>query len=302
MLLTWNNFSQTTISTFKDLGTSKDFSDVTLACGDGQQVESHKVVLSASSPVFRSILINTSHTHPYIYMKGMDKEELDLLIQFMYFGEVMVQKDHLEKFLECATELKIAGLATNNEKNGGNRGISETNREGGLVKFEQNPEIQDSVCQECQKTFSTPANLKSHNTSMHERVEHSCPICKFKSNFSGNLKKHMRQIHTEDSNYSDFEETSLKEEESTNSCDQCGIENKSGKALMKHRQEEHPGKMFSCNVCGKELSTNSNLKSHKKSIHQLIRFPCEICTKEFANASNLVAHIKKHTKEDATQE
>ena len=140
MLLTWNNFNQTTVSTFKDLGTSKDFSDVTLACADGQQVESHKVVLSASSPVFRNILINTSHIHPYVYMKGMDKQELDLLIQFVYFGEVMVQKDHLEKFLECATELKIAGLATNIEKNGGNRGVSETNVECGLVKSEQNSE------------------------------------------------------------------------------------------------------------------------------------------------------------------
>ena len=39
----------------------------------------------------------------------------------------------------------------------------------------------------------------------------------------------------------------FKEEKSRNACDQCGIEKKSGKALMKHRQEEHPGKMFSCN-------------------------------------------------------
>ena len=123
IFLSWNNFNETTVSTFKYLGTSKDFSDVTLACGDGQQVESHKVVLSSASPVFRNILINSSQTHPYIYMKEVDKKELDLLLQFMYFGEVMVEKDRLEKFLECATELKIAGLATNGEthssKNGG---------------------------------------------------------------------------------------------------------------------------------------------------------------------------------------
>ena len=291
IFLSWNTFNETTVSTFKYLGTSKDFSDVTLACGDGEQVKSHKVVLSSASPVFRNILIKMpSHIHPCIYMKGVDKRELDLVLQFMYFGEVMVEKDRLEKFLECAKELKVAGLATNGEihssKNGGISERDETTEKGAEVKLERDTEIQENVCHECRKTFSSPANLESHNNSIHERVGHACPICQFKSNFSGNLKKHMRQIHTEASKVSDFEETPLKEEESRNSCDQCGVQKKSGKALMKHRQEEHPGKMFSCNECGKELSTNYNLKSHKTSMHQI---------------SNLVVHKKKHTNQDVTQ-
>ena len=42
-------------SAFGDLREDKEFTDVTLACEDGQQVEAHKVVLIASSPclVFR---------------------------------------------------------------------------------------------------------------------------------------------------------------------------------------------------------------------------------------------------------
>ena len=35
-----------------ELREGKDFTDVTLACEDGQQVETHKVVLTSSSPFF----------------------------------------------------------------------------------------------------------------------------------------------------------------------------------------------------------------------------------------------------------
>ena len=37
---------------FGELREGKDFTDVTLACEDGQQVEAHKVVLTSSSPFF----------------------------------------------------------------------------------------------------------------------------------------------------------------------------------------------------------------------------------------------------------
>ena len=65
------------------------------------------MVLSSASPVFKNILINSSQSHPYIYMKEIDKQELDFSSVHVLFGE-----NHLEKFLECAT----AGLARNVEK------------------------------------------------------------------------------------------------------------------------------------------------------------------------------------------
>ena len=37
---------------FGELREGKDLTDVTLACEDGQQVETHKVVLTSSSPFF----------------------------------------------------------------------------------------------------------------------------------------------------------------------------------------------------------------------------------------------------------
>ena len=69
LFLQWNDFKENVSSTFGDLREDKDFTDVTLACEDGQQVEAHKVVLIASSPFFLNIL-TVSYTHltlPTIY-------------------------------------------------------------------------------------------------------------------------------------------------------------------------------------------------------------------------------------------
>ena len=50
LYLQWNDFKQNISSSFGELREDKDLTDVTLACEDGKQVETHKVVLAASSP------------------------------------------------------------------------------------------------------------------------------------------------------------------------------------------------------------------------------------------------------------
>ena len=49
LCLQWNDFQDNVKSAFGKLREDKDFSDVTLACEDGQQVEAHKVILAAST-------------------------------------------------------------------------------------------------------------------------------------------------------------------------------------------------------------------------------------------------------------
>ena len=48
-----NEFANNISSAFLNLSSDKDFTDVTLVCEDGQQVEAHKLVLISSSPFFR---------------------------------------------------------------------------------------------------------------------------------------------------------------------------------------------------------------------------------------------------------
>ena len=67
LCLQWNDFKENAVDTFGSLREDKDFTDVTLACEDGKQVEAHKVILANSSPFFQNILRRNKHTHPMHY-------------------------------------------------------------------------------------------------------------------------------------------------------------------------------------------------------------------------------------------
>ena len=56
LFLQWNDFKENASSVFADLRQDNEFTDVTLACEGGQQMEAHKAVLIASSPFFLNIL------------------------------------------------------------------------------------------------------------------------------------------------------------------------------------------------------------------------------------------------------
>ena len=67
-------------SAFGNLREDKDFSDATLACEDGQQVEDHKAVLAASSPFVKKLLRHNKHSHPLIYLRGMKSDDLFAIV------------------------------------------------------------------------------------------------------------------------------------------------------------------------------------------------------------------------------
>ena len=113
--LQWNDFQNNVISAFGDLRDDNDFTDVTLACEDGQQVEAHKVVLMASSPFFLNLLKKKKHPHPLVFMRGVKFEDLVSMVDFLYNGEANVYQDNLDSFLAMAEELKLKGLKRQEE-------------------------------------------------------------------------------------------------------------------------------------------------------------------------------------------
>ena len=113
LCLQWNDFKDNVSSSFRDLREDKEFTDVTLACEDGQQVEAHKVVLIASSPFFLNILKRNKHPHPLIYMKGVKSENLVAMVDFFYHGEANVFQENLDSFLVLAEEFQFKGLRGN---------------------------------------------------------------------------------------------------------------------------------------------------------------------------------------------
>eukprot|EP00092_Neocalanus_flemingeri_P006576 GFUD01007090.1.p1 GENE.GFUD01007090.1~~GFUD01007090.1.p1 ORF type:complete len:333 (-),score=84.83 GFUD01007090.1:130-1128(-) len=112
--LSWNDFESNISLSFRELREEKDFFDVTLSCGD-EQIQAHKLILSACSPFFRSVLKKNVHQHPLLYLKGVKFCDLQAVLNFMYHGEVNVAQEELNSFLAVAEDLKVKGLTQNNQ-------------------------------------------------------------------------------------------------------------------------------------------------------------------------------------------
>merc|ERR1712179_456512 len=117
--LRWNDFENNISSAFRELRDDKDFFDVTLACEDNQ-IQAHKVILSACSPFFKSVLRKNPHQHPLLYLKDVQYEIILAILNFMYHGEVNIAQEDLNSFLVVAEDLKVKGL-TQNQNNSNNQ-------------------------------------------------------------------------------------------------------------------------------------------------------------------------------------
>merc|ERR1719494_1718589 len=110
LCLQWNDFKENVNSAFGKLRGDKEFTDVTLVCEDGQQMEAHKVVLASSSPIFEKILQKSKHPYPLLYLKGFQSKDFASILDFLYFGEANVHQEDLDSFLTIAEETKLKGL------------------------------------------------------------------------------------------------------------------------------------------------------------------------------------------------
>jgi len=114
--LRWNDFESNISVAFRDIREEKDFFDCTLSCGS-KQIQAHKLILSACSPFFRSVLKQNPHQHPLLYLKGVQFTDLQAVLNFMYHGEVNVAQEELNSFLAVAEDLEVKGLTQNNSSN-----------------------------------------------------------------------------------------------------------------------------------------------------------------------------------------
>ena len=104
-----------------------EFCDVTLIGEDLIPVEAHRIVLSAFSRNLKGFVKQLDEGKFEIMMQGMDHEDIESLLQFMYLGEVSIAHAGVEKFLRTAKFLGISQLRDQCKVN-----IEDLNREFGV--------------------------------------------------------------------------------------------------------------------------------------------------------------------------
>lgn len=89
------------------------------------------MVLSTCSDYFDEMFERIQCQHPFIVFKDIEPNEMELLLNYMYKGEVNVTQESLPALIKAAESLKIKGLAvpddesskeTSSERKRGNDG------------------------------------------------------------------------------------------------------------------------------------------------------------------------------------
>jgi hypothetical protein len=83
---------------------------VTIACEE-KVLRAHKLVLSACSSYFETVLSLYEQQSPIIILKDVAYDDMSALIRFMYVGEITVEQGQLQSLIETAEFLKIKGLS-----------------------------------------------------------------------------------------------------------------------------------------------------------------------------------------------
>ena len=249
----WNDFKENVNSAFGRLRDDKEFTDVTLACEDGQQVEVHKVILAASSPFFEKILQRNKHPHPLIYLRGFKSEDLVAILDFLYFGKANVYQENLDSFLAIAEELKLKRLSGQ---------ISND-----VVKER---ESQSNKAKEVLRKSTAHNSVNGEFVPKAHTAEIATKALEIPNQFSGDLealdekvKSRMEKSQNMVPNGKRANRTPIQKKAFI--CKVCGKEDKVTN-IINHIEAKHmEGLSIPCTICGNVLRSRNALNKHKRN-------------------------------------
>lgn len=240
--LKWNDFQENIGVSFASLRGEADFSDVTLACADGHQVEAHKVILASTSPFFQDLLKRNSHPHPLIFMRGVSSEEMVAVVDFLYFGEVNILQQNLDAFLAIAEDLKLKGLGKRSDFEDATKDASSKRKS--KVKDEKIYESRD-VLDISDNQIPVPTTKPDPTINALEYQE-----------------KILAMMEKSDKTYLNGARRAFYK-----ICKVCGKEG-SGQSIKGHIETNHlQGVSIPCNFCEQTFVSRNSLKQHKSKSH-----------------------------------
>ena len=192
--LKWNDFQSTVSQSFSSLRKEKDFFDVTLVSDDEVQISAHKVVLSACSSFFKSILKTNNHPQPLIYLSGVSSMNLGFVLDYMYQGELDIYQNHLDAFLDTLDDQEPLAESLNEESSPSlNSRLDFQVKSHPIAKFslatndksDINSKVEEILtqndrlltCSVCGKTGTDKGNMKRHAETHIDGMTYPCELC-----------------------------------------------------------------------------------------------------------------------------
>ena len=215
--LRWNTYSDHLKEMLHEMMKSEDLTDVTLICDDKKQLKAHKVVLSACSSVFKSIIGNLPLNNSVIYLRGVQHQEMESILEFMYLGVAKFYQERMNEFWDVAKSLDIKEISNHVEFGPREDETSvhddlKTENVTQLDMDNQNEDVDEDIenidrneksenclksqkcCSECGKLFANQWKLMRHYNSIHKGVKFQCKSCDKEYSSTDTLKFMLKVI------------------------------------------------------------------------------------------------------------
>ena len=263
-----SNLIQTHTKFYNELLESQEMSDVTLAC-DGYEVGAHKTIISAASPFFRKIIGKSKNFNPYIYLKGVSRESLEVLLKFVYNGEVIARAENLENLVEVGNELQIVGLMQ--EKTKTHKGaVNEKEIFPKAIKKKDMTEAEPEKASDSEFNISDFVKIEPYEME-EEEVK------------SGDIKDKQRIVDNNDENVG-------------GSNNQHDLQEEIAKRMVA-KFDEHSVKSYECLVCHRKQNNKYKMKMHVETHLEGFSHKCKFCGMVKKTTKALQIHVwDQHTR------
>ncbi|XP_018577443.1 longitudinals lacking protein, isoforms H/M/V isoform X4 [Anoplophora glabripennis] len=271
----WNNHMNHVKKAFDNLLVNSELTDVILYA-EGKKVGAHKMLLSACSNYFRSLFREFPQEHPIIVLKGVSYPVLTDILKFIYNGEVSVDSDVFDNFLQTAEFLQISGL-TDGGKNTKKiqNGDKDTVKDDSNMNDEEHGSLVESKTKK-EKRSNVDAEQNTQSKRPREETEFNSIKCEpgvLTAIFPEELSDTLQEA-------SQFPPELILQAGSNVSVDD---------SAMKSSSSTVPSVLYDCEICGKSYKLKDSLSKHL-SVHAGYT-TCIICSKVLSRKTHLDRHM-----------
>ena len=291
----WKSFSDHLREIMRELMTSGSFKDVILFSEDQKQIQAHRNILSSCSPVFKTIFSqDTSNSQHTVYLKGMRYSEIEAIVQFIYTGQVTIDLEKVNDFIDSAKSLEVICLKDIKAED-----------DPGEVKSEKEMEYESkseeiNIETDCKESLTTGENkVVLKGKELTEYILQRFPVDKKLprgSLLSLSLEERKERRRVRERYRSSLIRAKVALDPPPQvMCDQCEKSYSSIEQLRRHTRIVHENIKYTCDKCSRSFGRKVHLKIHYESIHEGRRFDCDLCDYKATQKYNLITHKKiKH--------
>lgn len=318
--LKWNDHSKVFFAGAEKLAEEQEYTDVTLAAGD-KTFPAHKMVLSVCSPYFQRLFRQLGTEKMVIYLKDILPRHLDLLLQYMYKGEIKVEEKELVTILNIAQSLEIKGLTdTVSGPKGKDKETSSlkltppkdipftspvkdpTKPKRGPVPQPYNSQYLDNGGSEKKRSKMEMVNEAQQilDGQTSTRAITDTTLTEVKQEFGAvTIERGAKAITSFDNPPNNAFQKPENVDTSVANMGYDGFEddNDASEYLPQDGivlQDDDRGPVLDCPVCGKQFATKHNLGQHWR-VHSGERpFTCPVCGKGFKQKAHMQKHLSSH--------